>query len=87
MHRGGPKSSRKGGKMAREVNLDFSKLKGLVRERGETLLSIEKKTGINRNTISQKWNGKGYFNSAEIFALKVLLDIDNVTPYFFEQKL
>ena len=62
--------------MAREVNLDFSKLKGLVREKGETLLSI-----------SQKWNGKGYFNSAEIFALKVLLDIDNVTPYFFEQKL
>lgn len=73
--------------MANRVELDFSKLKGLVKERGETLESIERQTGINKKTLSLKWNGKGNFNSAEIYALKILLNIDNVTPYFFEPKL
>ena len=73
--------------MAKRVVLDFSKLKGLYKERGETLDSIEKSTGISKKTMSLKWNGKGNFNSSEIYALKVLLDIDNVTPYFFEPKL
>lgn len=69
------------------MEFDFSKLKGLAREKGETLESIEKKTGISSKRLSQKWNGKGHFNSLEMYALKVLLGIEDVTPYFFTPKL
>ncbi len=66
---------------------DYSKLKGLARQKGETLETIEKKTGIKSQTMSMKWNGRSHFTDVEIYALKVLLDIDDVDEYFFTPKL
>lgn len=66
---------------------DYSKLKGKAREKGETLETIQRKTGISARTLSAKWNGKGVFNQAEMAALKSLLELESVDEYFFTQKL
>lgn len=84
MHRGGPKSGRR-----EEVRMeyDYSKLKGRAREKGETLETIQRKTGISSRTLSAKWNGKGVFNQIEMGALKQLLDLECLEDYFFVEKL
>ncbi len=69
------------------ASFDHAKLKGLCREKGETLESIAKLLGITTPTMSKKWNGKSYFTDAEIFALMTRLGIDNPEPYFFTPKV
>lgn len=69
------------------MGYDYSKLKGRAREKGETLDSIQKKTGISSRTLSAKWNGKGLFNQAEMAALKRLLGLESIEEYFFTQRL
>ena len=66
---------------------DHSKLKGLCREKGETVESLAKRLGITTTTLSKKWNGKSNFSDAEIFTLKVLLGIEDLEPYFFTPKV
>lgn len=61
----------------------YAKLKGRAREKGMTLEKIQKETGISMRTLSDKWNGKRYFNQAEMQALKTLLDLESVDAYFF----
>ena len=84
MHRSGPKSGQKGGRMA---SFDHAKLKGLCREKGETIETISKALGITRPTMSRKWNGKSSFTDVEIFALMAHLGIDNPVPYLFTPKV
>ena len=62
---------------------DYSKLKGRAREKGLTLEKIQKTTGISMRTLSDKWNGKRYFNQAEMYALKKALDLECIDDYFF----
>ena len=69
------------------VVFDHSKLKGRAREKGYTLETLSKATGISVKTISNKWNGKGYFTDAEIFALKTLLDIESIEDFFLAIKV
>lgn len=66
---------------------DHSKLKGLCREKGETVETLAKKLGITTTTMSRKWNGKSSFTDVEILALKCYLGIENVEPYFFTLKV
>lgn len=66
-----------------KVGFDHSKLKGICRERGETLETLSQKLGISKHTLSNKWNGKTAFTDAEIFALKCYLGINDLVPYFF----
>lgn len=66
-----------------KVQYNYAKLKGRAREKGMTLEKIQKKTGISMRTLSDKWNGKRYFNQAEMQALKTLLDLESVDAYFF----
>lgn len=70
----------------RKAIFDHSKLKGLAREKGETVVSLSKKLGITSTTLSKKWNGKSCFNDVEIYALCVYLGIDDPRPYFFTIK-
>lgn len=71
------------------VSFDHSKLKGRIREKGETLESLEKKVGTCQRSLSRKWNGKGRFTDAEIYILCVILDIpmSEVGAYFFAPKV
>lgn len=63
---------------------NYAKLKGRAREKGYTLQTIEKETGISVRTLSDKWNGKRQFNQAEMYALKRLLELESVDAYFFD---
>ena len=69
------------------VLFDHSKLKGKCREKGETLESLARKTGLSARTLSKKWNGKSSFTDVEIYMLKALLDLENVEAYFFAPKV
>ena len=69
------------------ASFDHAKLKGLCREKGETLESLSKKLGVSVRALSNKWNGKTSFTDIEIYALKNILDIDDIIPYFFTPKV
>lgn len=72
--------------MGKEL-FDHSKLKGRCKEKGETLDSLSKKLGLSSKALSNKWNGKSCFTDIEIYALKSILDIDEVDLYFFTPKV
>lgn len=64
---------------------DFSKLKGLIRERGFTQHDIAEHLHISDNALSFKLNGKTYFTAKEMNDICDLLAIDNndIALYFF----
>lgn len=82
MHGPVPSPDEKGGNMGK-APFDYSKLKGRAREKGMTLEKIQQRTGIKMRTLTDKWNGRGYFNQAEMYALKQLLDLESIDAYFF----
>jgi transcriptional regulator with XRE-family HTH domain len=67
------------------VPFNYSKLKGRAREKGMTLEKIHEETGISISSLSDKWNGKRFFNQLEMLALKKLLDLESVDAYFFAE--
>lgn len=63
--------------------MEFSKLRGRMAEKGYTGRSMAKELGISDMTFYQKMTGKTDWKLSEIYRIKVLLDIDDLEPYFF----
>jgi hypothetical protein len=74
--------------MCQSVEFDFSRLLGLLKERGLRQEDLAK--GINRNpgTLSAKLNNQGAFTAFEISAVCELLGIakQEIGIYFFTPK-
>lgn len=64
---------------------DYSKLRGLIREKRFIQDEIAKAIPINAATLSQKLSGKGLFKQNEISAICKILDIPSadIGVYFF----
>lgn len=69
--------------------LDYSKLLGKMREKGETIASLSQKIGISSNSLSNKLHGRSQFVQEEIVAICEVLLIENeeIPIYFFAKKL
>lgn len=65
--------------------VDYSKLKGLMREKGVTQAELAKKVGINECTLNFKLNNKAEFRQDEILKVCEVLKIDiaDLPKYFF----
>ena len=63
---------------------ELNKLRGCIREKGETYRSLSRKTGIPLNTLSNKINGHSLFDIVEVSKVCNALDIapENI-PVFF----
>lgn len=64
---------------------DYSKLKGKMREKGETYLTLGSKVGISESTMSQKLNNHSQFTQEEMTSILAALDIPlgDIDEYFF----
>lgn len=64
---------------------DYSKLRGLAREKGKTQESIAAMIGVKEGTYSQKINNNSEFRQSEILRICDLLDIppEQIHTYFF----
>lgn len=68
---------------------DYSKLRGLIREKLGSEKVLAEKIKRDRSTLSQKMNNRVDFTSEEIFKISHILGIsDNqIGLYFFTQKV
>lgn len=64
---------------------DFSKLKGLMREKGLTQETVAQGINIAYSTFNLKLNGNTYFGQDEILKISDLLEIpkEDFYDYFF----
>lgn len=68
--------------------MDYSKLKGLMREKGVTQAELAKKIGISESSLNLKLNDKTEFKQREISKICEILNIiGGVDLYFFTKKL
>lgn len=67
------------------MTFDYSKLRGLVRERGKTQESLASVAGMKEATFSQKINNNSEFKQSEIIKICEVLKIphDLIHYYFF----
>lgn len=64
--------------------MDYSKLKGLMREKGVTQAELAKKIGMAESTLNLKLSGKSFFKADEILKIAEILDIMRpLDDYFF----
>ena len=68
------------------MEVSYNKLKGLMAEKGFTIRSLSKNTGIPVSTLSNKLNGLTEFKTSEILKISYILGISDVTEYFLLQK-
>ena len=68
------------------MEVSYNKLKGLMAEKGFTIRSLSKNTGIPVSTLSNKLNGLTEFKTSEILKISYTLGISDVTEYFLLQK-
>ena len=68
---------------------DYSKLKGLIREKFGTQRKVAEKMGISSRSMSMKMTGKRFFQQDEISFLCELLGIQagDIYDYFFTRKV
>ena len=68
-----------------KVVFDYSKLRGIIKEKGFSESMMAKEIGITKETFSKKINNESFFNSNEIVKLVELLKIDdsNIKNVFF----
>lgn len=66
---------------------DYSLLLGKMRERNETQASIAAVLGISAGTLNAKLNNKTEFVQSEIIACSKHLGIQDITKYFFVERL
>ena len=67
---------------------ELNKLKGKMREMGETYRSMSEKTGIPLNTLNNKINGYSLFDITEALSVCSILGISpEEIPIFFDQKV
>lgn len=69
------------------MEVSYNKLKGLMAEKGFTIRSLSKNTGIPVSTLSNKLNGLTEFKTSEILKISYILGISDVTEYFFTVKV
>ncbi len=63
---------------------ELNKLKGKMREQGETYRTMSQKTGIPLNTLNNKLNGYSLFDITEVLSICSILEIPpDKIPYFF----
>ena len=67
------------------VTYDYSKLKGLIKEKEYTQKDVAGAISLNLSTLNQKLGGKKGFRQSEIFAISCFLGItsENIGTYFF----
>lgn len=64
--------------------MDYSKLKGLMREKGYTQAELARAIGISESTLNLKLSGKSFFKADEILKISSVLDIMRpLDDYFF----
>ena len=70
--------------MKKQKHPELNRLKGRIREKGESYRSMSDKTGIALNNFSDKLNGYSIFNIAQVLDVCRILDIaPKDIPYFF----
>lgn len=71
------------------IEMDYSKLKGRIKEMVGTQNKLAKQLDIDETTISNKLNNNTYFTQVEIINICDILNIQhiNIPIYFFEQKV
>lgn len=69
------------------MEFDYSKLKGRIIEKMGKQEAFAEALGLTKQALSTKLNNRYGFKQKEIMKAKELLDIDDVTPYFFENKV
>lgn len=68
---------------------DYSKLRGLIREKMKTEGAFAKAIGRSHNFVSQVFNGEANFYQQDIENIVSVLDIDpnDIGLYFFTKKV
>lgn len=56
---------------------DLTKLRGKIDESGMTMVAVAQKSGILRETLYNRLNGKGEFNASEMMGLSNALGLSN----------
>lgn len=56
---------------------DFQMLRNKISDSGMTMVAISQKTGILRETLYNRLNGKGEFTASEMLALSKVLNLSN----------
>ena len=67
---------------------DFELLRKKINESGMTMVAISRKTGILRETLYNRLNGRGDFTASEMMALAKVLGLTNEErdKIFFAEK-
>ena len=65
------------------MTFNYSKLLGLMREKGETQQSLADKLDINIATLNTRLKNNSEFKQIEMYKICKILGIDNPTEYFF----
>lgn len=60
-----------------EILTDCIELRKRIKDSGMTMVAVAKKTGILRETLYNRLNGKGEFNASEMMALSSVLGLSN----------
>ena len=68
-----------------KLKFDFSKLKGLIREKKLTQEDMAKEIDVAYSTFNLKINGNAYFSQDEIYRISNFLKIpkEKIYDYFF----
>lgn len=56
---------------------NYELLKEKIKDSGMTMVAIARKSGILRETLYNRLNGKGEFNASEMVALSKTLNLSN----------
>ena len=72
-----------------ELNFDYSKLKGRIKEICNTQDALAEKIGLGRVTLSQRLNNLSFFSQEEIMKIckALLIDPADIPIYFFAEKV
>lgn len=63
--------------------MNYSKLKGLMREKGITQEMLAQSVGIAESTLNMKLNGKSFFKADEILKIAEVLGIMSLIDVYF----
>lgn len=69
------------------MQMDYSKLKGRMAEKGVSQKELAGVIGVSVATLSSKFNNKTYFSIKEAKLIGDYLGIADYNPYFFTLKL
>lgn len=71
-----------------KIEFDYSKLIGLMKEKGYTQEKLAKEIGISVVSLRSKLFGIRYFTAIEIYRISKILGCDeNIEIYFFAAKV